>query len=178
MWGLSITFFCCSFMFSHTWFWWVHSNWRGLFLNLRFSSYSVKLIYVVLPRISENLLVITWILTLSPNFCCHLWSSHLGLVYSSSDFAIFGSTHWSLPMLAYLLWFCLDLFNGYEMLPFQPEFHFREQWSCFFFWSGIPSQQARCVQAHCHGATTSLCSSARMCWHYPVTVQCNYKHHG
>ena len=30
-----------------------------------------------------------------------------------------------------------------------------EQWSCSFL-SGIPSQRARCVQAHCHGATTRV----------------------
>ena len=60
--------------------------------------------YVVLPKISENLLVITWILTLSPNFHRHLRSSHLGLVYNDpSDFAIFGSTHWSLLALACLV---------------------------------------------------------------------------
>jgi hypothetical protein len=58
----------------------------------------------VVPKISENLLVITWILTLSPNFHCHLRSSHLGLVYNNpSDFATFGSTHWSLPALACLV---------------------------------------------------------------------------
>jgi len=59
--------------------------------------------YVVLPKISENLLIITWILTLSPNFHRHLQSSHLGLVYDPSDFAIFGSSHWSLPALACLV---------------------------------------------------------------------------
>ena len=61
-------------------------------------------IYVVLPKISENLLVITWILASSPNFHRHLRSSHLGLVYNDpSDFATFGSTHWSLPALASLV---------------------------------------------------------------------------
>jgi len=61
-------------------------------------------VYEGLPKISENLLVIIWILTLSPNFHCHLWSSHLGLVYNDpSHFAVFGSTHWSLPALAYLV---------------------------------------------------------------------------
>jgi len=60
--------------------------------------------YEDLPKISENLLVITWILTLSPNFHCHLWSSHLGLVYNDlSDFATFGSTHWSLPASAWFV---------------------------------------------------------------------------
>ena len=60
--------------------------------------------YEVLPKISENLLVITWILTLSPNFHHNLRSSHLGLVYNDpSDFAIFGSTHWSLLALACLV---------------------------------------------------------------------------
>jgi len=40
----------------------------------------------------------------SPNFHCHLWSSHLGLVYNNpSDFAIFRSTHWSLLALACLV---------------------------------------------------------------------------
>ena len=60
--------------------------------------------YKGLPKSSENLLIITWILTLSPNLYCHLRSSHLGLVYNDpSDFAIFGSTHWSLPALACLV---------------------------------------------------------------------------
>jgi len=55
------------------------------------------------PKISKNVLVITSILTLSPNFC-HLRSSHLGLVYNDpSNFAIFGSTHWSLTAFACLL---------------------------------------------------------------------------
>ena len=63
-----------------------------------------KILYVVLPKISENLLVITWILTLSPNFYRHLRSSHLGLVYNDpSDFATFGSTHWSLLALVCLV---------------------------------------------------------------------------
>ena len=58
----------------------------------------------VLPKLSENLLLITWILTLSPNFHRHLRSSHLGLVYNDPrDFAIFGSTQWSLPALASLV---------------------------------------------------------------------------
>ena len=66
--------------------------------------YTLHFIYEVLPKISENLLVITWIPTLSPNFHRHLRSSHLGLVYNDpSDFAIFGSTHWSLPALACLV---------------------------------------------------------------------------
>ena len=61
-------------------------------------------VYEVLPKISENLLVITWILTLSPNFHHHLRSSHLGLAYNnSSDFVFFGSTHWSLPALVCLV---------------------------------------------------------------------------
>jgi len=61
-------------------------------------------VYEGLPKISENLLVITWILTLSPNFHRHLRSSCLGLVYNDpSDFATFGSTHWSLPALACLV---------------------------------------------------------------------------
>ena len=60
--------------------------------------------YVVLPKISENLLVITWILTSSLNFHRHLRSSHLGLVYNDpSDFATFGNTHWSMPALACLV---------------------------------------------------------------------------
>ena len=60
--------------------------------------------YDVLPKISKNLLIITWILTLSPNFHCHLRSSHFGLVYNDpSDFASFGSTHWSLLALACLV---------------------------------------------------------------------------
>jgi hypothetical protein len=36
-------------------------------------------LYVALPKISENLLVIIWILSLSPNFHRHLRSSPLGL---------------------------------------------------------------------------------------------------
>ena len=60
--------------------------------------------YEGLPKISENLLVITWILTLSPNFHRHLRSIYIGLVYNDpSDFAIFGSTNWSLPALACLV---------------------------------------------------------------------------
>jgi hypothetical protein len=147
--------------------------------------------YVLLPKISENLLIITWILTLSPNFHHHLWSSHLGLVYNdSSNFAIFGSTHWSLPALACLVPVVIlfDLFNGYETPPIQPEFHFREQaditggqvrWADrlgnsghVFFCQEFPHEW--CVQAHCDDATTSF----RMRWHYPVTVQCDYKHRG
>jgi len=62
------------------------------------------MIYEGLPKISENLLVITWILTLSPNFHRHLRSSHLGLVNNDpSDFATFGSTLWVLPALACLV---------------------------------------------------------------------------
>jgi hypothetical protein len=50
------------------------------------------------------LLIITWILTLSPNFHHHFQSSHLGLVHNDpSDFATFGSTHWSLLALARLV---------------------------------------------------------------------------
>jgi hypothetical protein len=61
-------------------------------------------IYVVLPKISENLLVITWILTLSPNFHRQLRSSHLGRVYNDpSDCVTFGNTHWGLPALACLV---------------------------------------------------------------------------
>jgi len=42
--------------------------------------------------------------TLSPNFHRHLQSSHLGLLYIDPiDFAIFGSTYWSLPALACLV---------------------------------------------------------------------------
>jgi len=60
--------------------------------------------YEGLPKISENLLVITRILTLSPNFHRHLRSSHHGLVYNDpSDSAIFGSTHLNLPALACLV---------------------------------------------------------------------------
>ena len=60
--------------------------------------------YEGLPKISKNLLVIIWILTSSPNFHRRLRCSHLGLVYNDpSDFAIFGSTHWSLPALACLV---------------------------------------------------------------------------
>ena len=65
------------------------------------STYST---YMVLPKISKNLLIITWILTLNPNYHHHLRSSHLGLIYNDpSDFATFGSTHWSLPALASLV---------------------------------------------------------------------------
>jgi len=84
--------------------------------------------YVVLAKISENLLLITWILTLSPNFHRHPSSNYLGLLYNDpSDFVIFGSTYWIQPALACLVHVaCLDLFNGYETPHFQPELHFRE----------------------------------------------------
>ena len=98
----------------------------------------------------------------------------------------FKPTHYRLSEV----WrFCLDLFNGYKTLPFQPEFHFREhveiaggqvRWvgrvgnsGHVIFLSGIPSQGARCVQAHCHGATTSLRSStsqAICASHFPSFV--------
>ena len=82
-------------------------------------------LYEGLPIVSENLLVITWILTSSPNFHCHLQSSHLLLVYNDpSNFAIFGSTHWSLPALLCLV--PIGILLGYEILPFQSKFHFRE----------------------------------------------------
>ena len=85
--------------------------------------------YEGLPRISKNLLVITWILNLSPNFHHHLQSSHLVLEYNdTSNFVILASTRWSLPV-----WACLEpvvillgSFNGYETPPFQLEFHFRK----------------------------------------------------
>ena len=83
----------------------------------------------ILPKISENLVVIAWILSSIPNFHSHLWSSHLEFVYNDpSDFAIFGISIWSLPALAcyYLLRLCLDLFSGYKMPPFHLEFQFRE----------------------------------------------------
>jgi len=88
---------------------------------------SIKSQYVVLPKISENLLLITWILTLSPNFHRHP-CSYLGFLYNDpSDFVIFGSTHWIQPAWACLVHVaCLDLFNGYETPTFQPELHFRE----------------------------------------------------
>ena len=47
----------------------------------------------LLAKFSKNLLVITQIFTLSPNFNRHLRSRHLGLVYNDpSDFDVFGST--------------------------------------------------------------------------------------
>ena len=48
-----------------------------------------------------------------------------------------------------------------------------EQWSLYIFLRGIPSQRARCVQAHCHGATTSFRSStsqAVCASHFPSVV--------
>ena len=47
-----------------------------------------------------------------------------------------------------------------------------EQWSCYFL-SGIPSQWARWVQVHCHGATISLRSSSSQAVcasHFPSVV--------
>jgi hypothetical protein len=124
-------------------------------------------------KISENLLVITWILILSSNFHRHLWSGYLGLVYNdSSDFATFGSTHWSLPVLACLASVAILLgpFEWRRNVVLSTEVHFREhveiagarsggkQWARYFLW-GIFSQRARCVQAHCHSVTTSFRSS-------------------
>jgi len=134
----------------------------------------------------------TWVLTLSPNFHRHLRSSHLRLVYNDpSDFAIFGSTHWSLPALSCLVpdaillgslqWIRnAALSTGVSFYgtrrnrkgPGQVSRQGGEQWSCYFL-SGIPSQQARCMQARCHGATTSLRSSttqAVCASHFPSVV--------
>ena len=151
-----------------------------------------------LPKISENLLVITWILTLSPNFHLQLWSSHLGPVYDDpSDFAIFGSSGWSLPELACLvpLAIVLGSLQWIQNAALSPGISFKgtcrnrrgpgqvskqggEQWSCYYL-SGIPSQQVRCVQEHCHGATTSLCSlkSQAICTSYfpPVVSKSHSK---
>ena len=64
----------------------------------------IAVVYEGLPRMSEKLLVITWILTLSPNFHRCLRNIRLGLIYNDpSDFAVFGSTHWSLPALSCLV---------------------------------------------------------------------------
>ena len=122
----------------------------------------------------------------------HHWSSHLGLVYTdSSDFAIFGSTHWSLLALACLvpvvillrslqwiqntaLWTGVSFYGTHRNCrgPVEVSRQGGEWWSGYFL-SGIPSQQARCVQVHCHGATTSLCSStfqAICASHFPSVV--------
>jgi hypothetical protein len=84
-------------------------NWRSELDSLRFRHSDMqdiptlcrKFLYEGLCKISKNLLIITWRLILSPNFHRHLWRCHLGCVYNySSNFAIFGSTRWSLPALA------------------------------------------------------------------------------
>ena len=147
----------------------------------------------ILPRISENLLLIAWILSSSPNFHLQRWSSKFLLVYNHpSDFAIFGSSGWSLPALACLVpvTIVLDLFRGYKTSPFHPEFQFKEhveitrvsrqggeQWS-YYYLSGIPSQQVRCVQEHCPGATTSLhyLKSQAICTsHFPSVVSKSHR---
>jgi len=126
---------------------------------------------------------------LSPCFHCHLRSRHLGLVYNDpSDFAIFGSIHWCLPALAYLVPVAILLgsLQWIQNTALSTRFSFwgtsrnlrgpgqmsrqgGEQWSCYFL-SGIPLQQERCGQAHCHCATNSLQSwtSEAICTlHFP-----------
>jgi len=100
-----ITFLTSACLLPIFWNYFIRVYWSTDHMLISCESYKGhKCIYEVLPKISENLLIITWILTLSPNFHRHLQSSHLGLVYNDpSNFAIFGSTHWSLPALACLV---------------------------------------------------------------------------
>ena len=168
-----------------------HTNLLLIWCSMYTSTIQMK-VYVVLPKISENLLVITWILTLRPTFHCHLRSSHLGLVYNNpSGFAISGSTHLSLLALACLVPVAILLgpLQWIWNTTLSTEFHFREhieitggqvRWvgrvgniGHVIFLSEIPSQRARCVQAHCHGATTSIRSSisqAVCASHFPSVI--------
>jgi hypothetical protein len=146
----------------------------------------------VLPKISENFLVITWILTLSPNFHRHLRSIQSPRVCIQRFQRFCSFWKHSLKCAGVRVFStCCDFTCISSMdtkrSPFNRSFilgntyiaggqvslvgRVRNSGHIFFCLSGIPSQRVRCVQEHCHCVTTSLRSSARMRWHYPVTVQ-------